>query len=198
MRLLVEFAVDGKSLAKFTGGFVKAAATLMCPLHHEQLRRIHGLLHRWTGKLGLSREDDRELRHYYIACFTRGNATETLELTEADAALVIDWLAKLVRRANPQLNQAAGTAGRHGYSERSRLAPDASARRALWACASALGMDRARLDQFIRKHYAAVGLQGLDDLRTMADLNRVLWGLKAILRRKPEKRPLHQTFKWAA
>lgn len=177
---------------------MRPSPTLVRPLRRDQLRRIHGLWHRWTGKLELSREADRELRHYYIQCFTRGNVLETLGLTEADAVVVIDWLAKLVRRANSRLNQAAGTAGRHGYPERTRLPADASARRALWACASALGMDRARLDQFIRKRYAGVGLQGLDDLRTMADLNRVLWGLKAILRRKPEKRLDHQTFKWAA
>jgi hypothetical protein len=177
---------------------VRPSPTLVRPLRREQLRRIHGLWRRWTGKLSLSRAADRELRHYYIQCFTGGQALETLDLTEADAAVVIDWLAKLVRRANIRFNRAAGTAGRHGYPERARLVPDGSARRALWACASALGMDRARLDQFIRKHYAGIGLEGLDDLRTMADLNRVLWGLKAILRRKPEKRPSHQSFKWAA
>jgi hypothetical protein len=179
-------------------GFVRASPTLVRSLRREQLQRIHGLWRRWTGKLGLSRDADRELRHYYIRCFTGGNVLETLDLTEADATLVIAWLAKLIRRANSRLNRAAGTAGRQGYPERARTLPDASARRALWACASALGMDRARLDQFIRKHYAGVGLQGLDDLHTMADLNRVLWGLKAILRRKPEKRPSYQSFKWAA
>jgi len=177
---------------------VQAGPTLVRPLRREQLRRIHGLWHRWTGKLDLSRAADRELRHYYIQCFTGGKARETLELTEADATVVIDWLAKLVRRANSRLNRAAGTAGRHGYPERARVAADAPARQAFWACASALGMNRAQLDQFIRKHYAGVGLQGLDDLHTMADVNRVLWGLKAILRRKPEKRLSHQTFKWAA
>jgi hypothetical protein len=168
------------------------------PLRRDQLRRLHGLWHRWTARLGLSREADRELRHYYILCFTGGNARETLDLTEADAALVIEWLAKLVHRANVRLNKAAGTAGRHGYPERARLTPDTAAWRALWACASALGMDRARLENFIREHYASVGLHGLDDLHTMADLNRVLWGLKAILRRKPRRKLLHQTLKWAA
>ena len=31
-----------------------------------------------------------------------------------------------------------------------------------------------------QKHYAGVGLHGLSDIHTMADLNRVLWGLKAM------------------
>jgi len=177
---------------------VNAGPTLVRPLRRDQLRRLHGLWHRWTAKLALSREADRELRHYYVQCFTGGNARETLDLTEADAALVIDWLSKLVHRANARLNRAAGTAGKHGYPERARLAPDATAWRALWACASALGMDRARLENLIREHYSRVGLHGLDDLRTMADLNRVLWGLKAILRRKSQKKSSHPALKWAA
>ena len=61
--------------------------------------------------------------------------------------------------------------------------------------AKALGMSRQRLEEFIRSHYAGVGLRSLTDLRTMADLNRVLWGLKAILRRRPRGR---QTEKRAA
>lgn len=177
---------------------MNAGATLVRPLRRDQLRRLHGLWHRWTGKLALSREADRELRHYYIQCITGGHARETLDLTEADAAIVIQWLSKLVHRANARLNRAAGTAGKRGYPERARFAPDATARRALWACASALGMDSSGLEKFIREHYAGLDLHGVDDLHTMADLNRVLWGLKAILRRKSQKRPWHQTFKWAA
>ena len=46
-------------------------------------------------------------------------------------------------------------------------------------------MDRAQLDLFIAAHYSRFGLHSIADLRTMADLNRVLWGLKAILRRGP-------------
>jgi hypothetical protein len=46
-------------------------------------------------------------------------------------------------------------------------------------------MDRGQLDYFIRRHYISRGLRGLADIHSMADLNRVLWGLKAILRRGP-------------
>jgi hypothetical protein len=52
--------------------------------------------------------------------------------------------------------------------------------------AKALGMERLALERFIRRHYAGVGLRSLADLRTMADLNRVLWGLKAVARRRRE------------
>jgi hypothetical protein len=154
------------------------------PLNRKQLRRLHGLWHRWAGRLALSREADRELRHYYIERFTGGRVHETCLLSESDAACVIEWLAKLTHQAELPLNQAAGTAGRHGYPERVRVAPNVAAWRALWGCASALGMGRADVDKFLRRHYAGIGLHGLSDLQTMADLNRVLWGLKAMLRRR--------------
>jgi hypothetical protein len=150
-----------------------------------QLRRLHGLWRSWTGDLGLAPEADRALRHYYVALFTNGRAVRTTALTQADAALAIEWLEKLVRRSNTKEDAAAGTAGRQGFPERKRVHPNAPAWRTLFACARALGMDRERLDAFIRKHYAGVGLHSVDELQTMADLNRVLWGLKAILRRGP-------------
>jgi hypothetical protein len=150
----------------------------------KQLRRLHALWRRWTGKLGLQREADRQLRHYYIQVFTQGRASETLELGEADTARVIQWLRNLVRRAEFPQHRAAGTAGRRGFPEQRQVEPNSTAWGALWSCAQTLGMGRPDLDRFIRRHYARVGLQGLADLRTMADLNRVLWGLKAMARRR--------------
>jgi hypothetical protein len=158
------------------------------PITCKQLRRLHGLWHRWAGRLGISREADRRLRHYYVALFAGGRVHETRELSERDAALVIEWFAKLTRQAETRLNQAAGTAGRQGYPERLRIAPNAAAWRALWGCAAELGMEHATLDSFIKRHYGGVGLDGLTDIHSMADLNRVLWGLKAILRRRQPSR----------
>jgi hypothetical protein len=167
-------------------------------MNRNQLRRLHGLWHRWAGRLGLSRDADRQLRHYYIERFTAGQARETRELTESEAACVIEWLAKLTQRAEARVNQTAGTAGRHGYPERARIAPNAAAWRVLWSCASALEMEHPNLEKFVQKHYAGVGLHGLSDIHTMADLNRVLWGLKAMLRRRQEKNPSLQATKRAA
>ncbi len=155
------------------------------PISPGQLRRLHGLWHQWRRHVALTPEADRRLRHYYVQLFSEGRAKETVELTRADAARVISWLEQLVRHAPREEKQAAGTAGRHGFPERRRVRPNAAAWRTLWALARALGMDRPRLEHFIRDHYAGVGLRGLADLRTMADLNRVLWGLKAMLRRGP-------------
>lgn len=168
------------------------------PINRKQLRRLHGLWHRWSGRLRLPREADRRLRHYYIELFTDGRVRETRELSERDAVLVIEWLAKLTHQAEIRLNRAAGTAGRHGYPERVRMAPNSAAWRALWGCAAELGMERAALESFVRRHYGGVGLHGLDDIRSMADLNRVLWGLKAMLRRRQVKGPSRLATKRAA
>ena len=101
---------------------------------------------------------------------------------------MISWLQRLTDVTPPKQKLAAGTAGREGFPERRRIPPNAAAWGALLACTRALGWDRAVLEHFIREYYGSVGLQGLNDLHTMADLNRVLWGLKAILRRRPGSR----------
>ena len=160
----------------------------MSPISGMRLRRLQTLWRGWTGKLKLAPKRDRALRHYYVERFSAGRARETKQLTQSDATHVIKWLERLVGIADAKRNHAAGTAGRQGYPERRRVRPNAAAWRALWACAAALGMDRTRLEQFIRSRYARVGLHGLSDLRTMAHLNRVLWGLKAMLRRGPGRK----------
>ena len=158
------------------------------PISPAQVQRLQALWHHWTARLGLEPEADRRLRHYYVELFSGGRAAETKQLTRADAARVIAWLELLSRRRARAENQAAGTAGRHGFPERRQVRPNAAAWRALWAVAGALGMNRQKLNEFIRNHYESLGLGGTGDLRTMADLNRVLWGLKAILRRGPRPR----------
>ena len=177
---------------------MESDATQARPLLRKQLRRLHALWHRWTGRLRLAHGADRELRHYYIERFTAGRVRETRELTESDADCAIEWLVRLVHRAETRQDQAAGTAGRHGYPERGHVPPNAAAWRALWGCAAALGMNRMELEKFVQAHYSGVDLRGLDDVRTMADLNRILWGLKAMLRRRSDKKSSLRTHKLAA
>jgi len=162
---------------------------LAFPIQPAQLRRLQALWHEWTATLELPPDEDRALRHYYVERFTGGAAAETKELDVEGAELVITWLEKLARRSTPRRRRAAGTAGRRGYPEQRRVHPNAAAWGALWSTARGLGMDHERLERFIATHYSGVGLHGLDDLHTMADLNRVLWGLKAMLRRGPRPKP---------
>lgn len=168
------------------------------PMQPRQLRRLQALWRHWGGSLGLLPEADQQLRHYYIQLITRGRANKTLELDEADADQVIQWLRDRVRHAEAAQNYAAGTAGRRGYPEYPQVQPGVAAWSALWASAKALGLERADLERFIRRHYAGVGLRSLADLRTMADLNRVLWGLRAVARRRREAGRSSHTEKLAA
>jgi hypothetical protein len=161
---------------------------LPVPISRAQLRRLQALWRRWTGHLQLARSADRELRHYYVERFTQGRAKKTTDLTSLDAAQVIARLERLTGLSTVEYNAAAGTAGRHGFPEWRGVPPTGAAWRALWACVRELSMDRAQLDFFIRQHYASKNLRGFADIRTMADLNRVLWGLKAVLRRGPGPR----------
>ncbi len=156
---------------------------LPVPMSRAQLRRLQALWHRWTGGLLLGRSADRELRHYYVQRFTEGHAKKTSELNSMEAAHVIAKLERLAGLSPAEFDRAAGTAGRQGFPERRIVPPTGEAWRALWACARELNLDRAELDYFIRQHYVGKGMRGLADIRTMADLNRVLWGLKAMLRR---------------
>lgn len=164
----------------------------LAPLAPVQLRRLQLMWHRWVGGLRFPEPRDRALRHAYIEIVTQGRARETKELTGADAALVIRRLERATeRRRVAALDYIAGTAGRHGYEEFRTVAPTPAAWRALDDHAQALGMTPARLDHFIAAHYSGVGLHRRQDIRTLADLNRVLWGLKALLRhrRRPSPAP---------
>ena len=159
----------------------------------RQRRRLQLLWRRWMKGFPVvrlrspqaSRERDRELRHAYIEILTRGRARETNKLTAADAALVIRRLLRATRRARrTAYDFVLGTAGRRGFEEYPEVLVTPLALRLLDETATAVGMNAAALERFISGHYAGVGLRRRGDIRTMADLNRVLWGLRALLRRR--------------
>ena len=164
----------------------------------KQLRRLHALWRRWAGRLVLAPDRSRQLRHYYIWLITQHQCWDTKALSARQAARVIEWLARRVRQAESRPDRVAGTAGRQGYPEQRQVPPSEASWQALWGCAAALGMTRPDLEHFIHRHYARTGLQSLADLRTMADLNRVLWGLKAMLRRQARTRHFSSPAKRAA
>jgi len=122
----------------------------------------------------------RQLRHAFIRELTAGRAAETKELTLADARRVIEVLKGGARIPDGDTAHAAGTHGRRG-----RQAPGAEVMvgaqqiELLQGYAGLLGWSRERLDGFISRQ-----LRGRQ-LRTMADANRVLWGLKRMVRQPP-------------
>ncbi len=167
------------------------------PITPAQTRRLHAAWRDWTRRLRLRPEAEGRLRLYYVQLFSGGSA-EAWELTAAQASRVITWFERLSGRASTAEDYAAGTAGRRGFPERRWVRPNPAAWRALWATAEALGMDREGLERFMARHFAGVGLRDFRDIRTMADLNRVLWALKAMLRRRQTPNPARGPHKRAA
>ncbi len=155
------------------------------PITPAQTRRLHAAWHGWAGKLRLAPEANGRLRLYYVQLFS-GSTGEVWELTAAQATRVVSQLERLSGRAAAVENYAAGTAGRRGFPERRWIRPNPAAWRALWATGEALGMDRERLEKFMSSRFAGAGLRDFRDIRTMADLNRILWALKAMLRRRQQ------------
>ena len=161
-------------------------------LTRAQLRRLQTLWHRWMAPLKLDHERDQQLRHAYVEILTRGRAHTTTELSRMDAAYVIRRLERVAgRRRYPSraLAYVAGTAGREGYDAHPEILATLTDFRLLDSHAAQLGMTRVQFDHFIAAHYGRLGLHRRRDIRALADLNRVLWGLKALLRRRAERRP---------
>ncbi len=148
----------------------------------------------------------RELRHAYIEMVTQGRAHSAAELNSTDANWVIGLLGRALRL--PTGKQAdvppevlagkpirdgrlaffAGTAGRRGYEKQKPVPVPAESLALLLRYAEAVGMTRARLDRFIARRFRSRGLRSFADIRTLADCNAVLWGLKSIFRRKRRAR----------
>lgn len=153
---------------------------------HRQLAYIHLL---WRDRMRLvgldGHPESRELRHAFVRNITAGRAQETRQLSADDAALVIDRL--LTEKRAPlhiddeEFAQAAGTHGRHGYQR----GPDLPAGPPQWALICSLqeklGWDHHRLGAFIHHQ-----LGPNRHIETMAECNRVIWGMKSLLRRQDE------------
>lgn len=128
-------------------------------------------------------EEARELRHAYIREVTSGRAAATNELSFADAMRVIRSLIddQAGRRtiADRERAQAAGTHGRRGSSSRQIAIASPEQVNLLIGHADRLGWTRERLDAFIARQLGS-GRR----VRTVGDCNKVLWGLKSMLRRR--------------
>jgi len=166
-----------------------------------QLRLLHALWQRWMGPHVPDPGRSAELRHAYIEIVTQGRAHTSAELTRTDANWVLGLLARTLRRSNQQADLSAevlagrgirdrrlaffaGTAGRHGYEKQKPVPAPAESLALLLDYAGSVGMTRPRLDRFIAKRFRSRGLRSFADIRTLADCNAVLWGIKSIFRRQ--------------
>lgn len=158
---------------------------------HRQLTYIHLL---WRDRMRLvgldGHPESRELRHAFVRAVTAGRAQETRQLTADDAALVIERL--LTEKRTPlhiddeDMAHAAGTHGRRDDAHRNEARGcDLPAGPPQWALISTLqeklGWDHRRLGNFIHHQ-----LGPNRHIETMAECNRVIWGMKSLLRRSQQ------------
>lgn len=153
------------------------------PLNPRQLAYIQSLWARRMRTAGIAGGDEaRELRHTYIREVTSGRAAATNELTFADAMRVIrsliDDQAGRPTIADRERAQAAGTHGRRGSRSRQLVMASPEHVNLLIGYAYRLGWTRERLDAFIGRQLGA-GRR----VQTVGDCNKVLWGLKSMVRR---------------
>lgn len=115
------------------------------------------------------------------------------DLTRAEVIRVLDALAKLVpahlvkknqrRRGGREISHARGTAGRKGQpGGKEIIMPGAEDYAKLDAALRSLEWNQERLAAFLRARTGP--LRGRTTIYTLADLNRVLWALEGIERRK--------------
>ncbi len=143
----------------------------------------------WAKKMRLAgidpaSDDSRSMRHEYIRTATAGRAAQTKELNRVDARRVMDLIAadagerRALRIRDREAAHDAGNHGRRDYHGGAlRLIGDGD-RELLRRLQAAVGWDQARLDAFIARQLA--GRQ----MRTVADLNKVVWPLKRMARVK--------------
>ena len=141
--------------------------------------RVMGALHAEAAKRGLSHQDlsERAGKRYGFA-----------SMADLDDGQLRDLFLDLTGRVfhpkhpgmrNRQRRKAAGTAGRkNAINKVVEMAATVDVEM-VYQLAYGLGWTQETIKTFIRRQ-----LGGRDQLRTMADINKVLWGLKAIAKRK--------------
>ena len=134
----------------------------------KYFRAIYGC----ARELGLSNDDVHD------AAFALCAKTSLKELTDAECRRLIDGMRGGKRRVSPERLQAMGTAGKKGEDRQSGTEFLVNSREMgmLRKCATLRGWSIETLDGFIKR-------QVKGPVRTVRDLNRVLWAVKAMNRR---------------
>jgi hypothetical protein len=150
-----------------------------------RLQTLWGLLCRRT-----SIQNDRAARLAWVSGVIGRAVASFKELSPPEAeramgALEAQLPAELVTHARPRRRRAheLGTAGRRGCQNGSIALPDAKGWARLSSAIAALGWTREKLDAFLRSPSSPTRGRAI---RTLADLNRVHWALKSMLKNSAE------------
>lgn len=162
------------------------------PISKPQLKRLQTLWGLIWGRFGTPEGDKRAGRLAWLTAKLGREVESAKELTKAEAKLALEEMAKclpaelLYRRRGAW--RAAGTAGRKGARWRGGEAVLVSRQslELLGTLKTALGWNDDRLAAFVRRQ-----LRGRQAIRTEADANKVIWGMKRMARAEsgPQPRP---------
>jgi len=160
-------------------------AVAITKLQVVRLQTLWGLLCRRTAI-----QNDRAARLAWVSGLVGRAVASFNELSPSEAERAIGALeaqlpSELVTHARPRRRRAheLGTAGRRGLQNGSIALPDAKGWARLSSAIAALGWTRERLDAFLRSPSSPTHGRAI---RTLADLNRVHWALKSMLKNRSE------------
>lgn len=138
--------------------------------------------------LDVPREHDRNERLRWASENTGREITSFKDLTRDEAAKLIDTLQLSLgnepknRPRTRAQGRTAGTEGRRGRERQVTLAGQDDIKR-IQDAVQRLGWDTARFEAWLRSPSSPLGKTSNPQIRTVADANRVWWGLKRLLQR---------------
>ncbi|HKV94931.1 MAG TPA: hypothetical protein VJW20_20465 [Candidatus Angelobacter sp.] len=164
-------------------------------ISHAQLTRLQVLWNQYANREMMknsraarlcwaSAQVDRELSSFNE--LTLAEASTLINLLQSEMGIAESSPAARPRRYRSRMKDrdaahAAGTEGRHGSQDKVTIAT-AEDLAMIDLQLQLMSWTRARLDAFLASPSSP--LRGRSELRTVADINRVLWALKRIARQK--------------
>jgi len=166
-------------------------------ISNAQLTRLQVLWSQYVHREMIKNSRDERLR--WASEQTKRAISSFKELTLSEASDLINLLQSEmgIKESSPAVRprrfrsrmkdrdqaHAAGTEGRRGSRGKFTIAT-ASDLAMIDAMITELGWDRERLDAFLRSPSSPLGGRSNIQLRTVGDINRVLWALKRIAARQ--------------
>jgi hypothetical protein len=166
----------------------------------DQLKRLQTLWGQYARKASWD-DAGREQRLSWASAIAKRAITSFNDLTLSEASSLINLLqAELgIKESSPavrkrrlrsrikdrDLARAAGTEGRRGQRDTFTIA-SAEDVAMIDAQLDAMAWTRVRLDALLNSSSSPLGRRGNPEIRTVGDVNRVLWALKRIAKSAPK------------
>jgi len=157
-----------------------------------QLKSLQTLYGKWArSSLVVAAGDPREARLEWASQQIGRPVASFKELDGGEAAKLIDLLKQAVgqevkprwERPRRELAKAIGTHGRRGRRTKLQVMATPEGLGEVDRLRGNLGWTREQLDAWLRSRYSPLAGRAEPRILTMADCNRVRWGLKAMFKR---------------